>query len=402
MSWPGLRHTSVMGGRVWDVVIVGSGPAGSAAAIGALSCRPSASVLLVDRSEFPRDKTCGDAVLDAALAELGRHGVARDRIVGDFRSVDSLRITSPRGVQVCGKTRCPITIAPRLVLDANLHTVAREYGAEWLRHTVRSVREQRTHAEIDDKLKARVVIAADGAESAVRRSVIAAHRRNIAVAIRGYASSTGDLVPTIMLDDRPGLAYAWRFPIFGGPINVGYGQSLAAGETVSRSTLLRKMHALLPGLDVDPATIRAHRLPLSTSAQVLARGRVLFAGDAASLINPVSGEGINYAIATGLAAGAASTLGAARAGPTYRTSVRRRLGRHHRDVATLDAITRSRTVLEAGARAARANHRVFEDIATLGIGEGRLTSRLIVGMAAEVLLGAARSLFPTASIHDQA
>lgn len=387
---------------MWDVVIVGSGPAGSAAAIGALTCRPSASVLLVDRSDFPRDKTCGDAVLDAALAELEHHGVARSRIVGDYRSVDSLRITSPRGVQVCGTTRCPITIVPRVVLDANLHTAAREAGAEWIRHTVRTVREQRTHAEIDNQLKARVVIAADGAESAVRRSLIGAHRRDIAVAIRGYASSSGDPVPTIMLDDRPGLAYAWRFPTAGRPTNVGYGQSLAPGETVSRSTLLRKLDALLPGLNVDPATIRAHRLPLSTSAQVLARGRFLFAGDAASLINPVSGEGINYAIATGLAAGIASTLGPARAGPAYRASVHRRLGRHHRDVATLDAITRSSTLLEAGARAARANQRVFEDIATLGIGEGRLTSRLIVGMAAEVVLGAARSLLPAALVHEHA
>ncbi|HZC69941.1 MAG TPA: FAD-dependent monooxygenase [Jatrophihabitans sp.] len=382
-------------------MIVGSGPAGSAAAIGALSCRPSASVLLVDRVDFPRDKACGDAVLDAALAELESYGVARHRIVGDHRSVDTLRITSPRGVQVSGQTRCPITIVPRMVLDANLRTAARTAGAESVRHTVRSVRELDTCVEIDGKLKARVLIAADGAESAVRRSLIGSRRRDIAVAIRGYARTTGDPVPTIMLDDRPGLAYAWRFPTAGGPTNVGYGRSLASGETVSRSVLLRKMHVLLPGLEVDPTTIRAHRLPLSTSAQPLARGRVLFAGDAASLINPVSGEGINYAIATGLAAGAASMLGAARAGQHYRASVQRRLGRHHHDIATLAAITQSRTLLEAGARAARTNPRVFEDIATLGIGEGLLTPRLIVGMATEVLLGAARSLLPAGLVRER-
>ena len=383
-----------MNGRVWDVVIVGSGPAGSAAAIGALASNPSATVLMVDRADFPRDKPCGDGVLDAAVDELASYGVARDRIVGNYASVDEFRIASPQGVEVCGKILCPITIVPRVVLDANLLAAARAAGAAWVRHTARDVRERRTHVEIDGEFSARVVIAADGAESVVRRSLLGDQRRDIAVAIRGYAASNGDQVPTIMLDDRPGLAYAWRFPAAGRPTNVGYGRSLVPGENVTRSLLLRKMHSLLPGLDVDSATLRAHRLPLSTSEQLLARGRVLFAGDAASLINPISGEGINYAIASGLAAGVASMQGPARAGEHYRAAVHRRFGKHHRHVATLAAVVRSRTILEAGARAARTNHRVFEDVANLGIAEGCLTPRLIVGMAAEVLLGAARSVRP--------
>jgi menaquinone-9 beta-reductase len=378
--------------RVWDLVIVGSGPAGCAAAIGALARNPSASVLMVDRAEFPRDKPCGDAVLDAAVAELEGYGIARERVAGRYLPVDMFRIISPRGVQVCGKIRCPITIVPRLVLDANLRAAAREAGAVWMRHTARGVRERGTHVEIDDELHARVVIGADGAESVVRRSLAGPRRREIAVAIRAYARSSEDTVPTIMLDDRAGLAYAWRFPTAGGPSNVGYGRLLAAGEPVTRTALLGRMHTLLPELEVDPATIRAHRLPLSTSGQLLARGRVLLVGDAASLINPVSGEGINYAIASGLAAGAASTLGAAHAAQHYRTAVHRRFGRHQRHVATLAAVTRSRTILEAGARAARTHHRIYEDIAALGIDEGCLTPRLIRGMAAEVLLGAARSL----------
>jgi geranylgeranyl reductase family protein len=383
-----------MTARVWDLVIVGSGPAGSAAAIGALARKPSASVLMLDRADFPRDKPCGDGVLDAALAELAEHGIVRERIVGNYRSVETFRITSPRGVQVCGRIPCPITVVPRVVLDANLCAAAREAGASWRRHTVRNVRDKDTHVEIDGEFRARVVVAADGAESGVRRSLLGPQPRDIAVAIRGYDASPGDSVPTILLDDRAGLAYAWRFPTAGGPANVGYGRSLAAGETVTRSALLAKMYTLLPRLNVDPATLRAHRLPLSTSGQSLACGRVLFAGDAASLINPVSGEGINYAIATGLAAGSASMAGAAHAAAHYRASVQRRFGRHHRHVATLASVTQFATLLEAGARAAATNHRVFEDIAALGIGEGRLTPRLLVGMAAEVLLGAARSVRP--------
>ncbi len=388
-----VRHTAVVGVAVWDVVVVGSGPAGCAAAIAALRSNPSASVMMVDRAEFPRDKPCGDAVLDAALAELAGYGVTRERIVGDYPSADSFRMSSPRGVQVSGTIRCPVTIVPRVVLDANLCAAARDAGAVWERRTVRGVRERNTHVEIDGELNARVVIGADGAESVVRRSLLGAGpRRDIAVAIRGYARGSGDPVPTIIFDDRPGLAYAWRFPTADGPSNVGYGQLAANGEQVTRSALLHRMHALVPGLDVDPATLRAHRLPLSTSGQPLARGRVLLAGDAASLINPVSGEGINYAIASGLAAGAASILGAAGAEQHYRVAMQRRFGRHHRHVRTLAALTRSSTVFEAGARAARTNQRVFDDIAALGIGEGTLTPRLIAGMSAELVLGAARAL----------
>jgi flavin-dependent dehydrogenase len=59
---------------VWDVVIVGAGPAGSAAAMSALRTRPGARVLLLDRSDFPRDKACGDGIAPQALDELARIG----------------------------------------------------------------------------------------------------------------------------------------------------------------------------------------------------------------------------------------------------------------------------------------------------------------------------------------
>lgn len=382
-----------MGARVWDLAIVGSGPAGSAAAIGALSLNPSASVLILDREDFPRDKPCGDAVLDAALAELSAHGVARDRVVGGRVSADSFRITSPRGVEACAPIPCPVTIVPRLELDANLCVAARELGAVWMRRTVRDVRDRRSHVEIDDELMARIVIGADGAESVVRRGLIGARRPDMAVAIRGYGRDSGDPVPTIMLDERVGLTYAWRFPMAGGLANVGYAAPVTGGESTTRSVMLQRMHTLLPDQDVDAATLRAHRLPLSTSGQLLAQGRILLAGDAACLINPISGEGINYAIASGLAAGAAGVRGAAHAAGDYRTAMTRRFGRHQRHVGLLATVIRSSVLVEAGARAASRDRRTFEDVAALGIGEGCLTPRLVVGMTTELLRRAARYPF---------
>jgi geranylgeranyl reductase family protein len=373
--------------HMWDVVVVGSGPAGSAAAIGALAADPSAAVLMLDRSEHPRDKCCGDAVLDAVFDDLAAVGVARERIVADRESVDTLRIVSPRGTEVLGIAPVPITIVPRAELDARLCAAACTAGARWRRHMVREVVDHGTHVEIDGQIRTRVLIGADGAESVVRRTVAGNRRRDLAVAIRGIDHAAGDAVPTVILDGRPGLAYAWRFPYSQDGANVGYGHLLKPGESVSRSALLHALERMLPGRQLDPRSLRAHRLPLSTSRPVAARGRILLTGDAASLINPVSGEGIYYAVASGLAAGDAAAPGRSRPAAHYRAALRRRFARHHRHVGLLSDVTRNGAILEAGVRAARADHRAFEDLARIGLGDGLLTPRLLLGMGTALARG---------------
>src|SRR6185436_12032038 len=91
-----------------------------------------------------------------------------------------------------------------------------------------------------------------------------------------------------------------------GRANVGYGEVLR-GEPLTRAHLVDRLGALLPG--TDPATVtdlRAHHLPLSTHRPAPGRGRLLLAGDALSLINPFTGEGIFYALLSGALAGAAA------------------------------------------------------------------------------------------------
>ena len=85
-------------------------------------------------------------------------------------------------------------------------------------------------------------------------------------------------------------AYAWSFPLGDGRANVGYGE-LLTGRAPTRAAMLDRMRELLPGLDPAPTRLRAHRLPLSPGRPAVADGRVLLAGDALSLINPLSGEG---------------------------------------------------------------------------------------------------------------
>jgi hypothetical protein len=93
--------------------------------------------------------------------------------------------------------------------------------------------------------------------------------------------------------------------------------------------------------------------------------------------------------------------GAAHAAPHYRVALRRRFGRHQRHVALLDQMTRFSPVLEAALRAATRNHRVFDDIATLGLGEGCLTPRLVLGMAAELVRGDRKAMTRVALANDR-
>jgi geranylgeranyl reductase family protein len=376
-----------MAGAEWDVVVIGSGPGGAAAAIGALAACRTLRVLMLDRSEFPRDKCCGDGVLVDALDLLAAQGVDAEALVRGFRDCRALGVSSAGGtITAMRNLPVPITILPRRVFDDRLRSAACAAGAEWRRHTVRSVRDMGTYVEIDGGIRAAVVIGADGAESVVRRAVVASgSRREIAVAIRGYEPPDGDQVPRVVLDKGLGLAYAWRFPCADGPANVGYGYRLAPGESTDRRKLLATLHRLMPAAHPDPATLRAHRRPLSTSDQTVARGRILLVGDAASLINPVSGEGIYYAIRSGLEAGRVAAQDPARAAARYQTVMRRHFATHHVHAAVMSRLIRWDVVLNAGLRAARNNQHAFDDLAMLCLGTGRITPSLAARMSMQLL-----------------
>jgi menaquinone-9 beta-reductase len=379
--------------QLWDVVVIGSGPAGTAAAIGALAERPDAAVLLLDRSEFPRDKCCGDGVLSHALDLLAARGVDADALVRGYASSRAISIRSAvGGITAERDLPVPLTIVPRYVLDERLLTAARTAGAEWRRHLVRTVRDAGSYVEVDGRIRTRVLIGADGAESVARRAVVARGTpREIAVAIRGYdraGADAGTDVPRVVLDKGHGLAYAWRFPITSGPANVGYGYRLAPGESTDRRRLLATLERLLPSAEPDPRTLYAHRLPLSTSKQPVARGRILLVGDAASLINPVSGEGIYYAIKSGLEAGRVAVHDPARAAVRYRAALARQFRVHHVHAEIMSRMIRWDAVVDAGLRAAQQNQQAFDDLALLSLGTGVITPSLAARMGAQFIRAA--------------
>lgn len=101
-----------MAHRVWDVAVVGAGPAGAAAALRVLQLRPEAQVLLIDRAEFPRDKACGDGIAPHALDVLESLGV--EGAVDGFTPVDTLTLCSPVGESVSRPMRRSAWVVPQI------------------------------------------------------------------------------------------------------------------------------------------------------------------------------------------------------------------------------------------------------------------------------------------------
>jgi geranylgeranyl reductase family protein len=358
----------------YDVAVVGAGPAGASAALAAR--RAGASVLLLDRADFPRDKACGDGIAAHTLDVLADLGLP-DAAAG-FAAVPALRLIGPGGVQVARLLPRPAYTVPRRVFDARLVAAAVAAGAQLRRHAVRRIETRHDRVLLDGVIAARALVGADGAGSMVRRALGQPNNPDghLALAIRGYAPATsGPIEQRIVTSGTRWPAYAWSFPIGDGRANVGYGEVLR-GSPVSRTRLLDGLDTLLPELVPGSVTeLRAHHLPLSTRRPAPGRGRIVLAGDALSLINPFTGEGIFYAVLSGALAGTAAARSPRVAADRYAHALRRRLGRHLRHSSAVAWLARHRAVVDAAVRAADRDQRVFGVMMELGLGDGLLDVR---------------------------
>jgi menaquinone-9 beta-reductase len=376
------------GRRTWDLVVVGAGPAGAAAALGALHARPGLRVLLLDRAGFPRDKCCGDGIAPHVFDVL--RGVGVDGLADGWTPLRRLELSREDQV-VTGRLARPVWVIPREVFDARLVDRAVAAGAVLRRRRVSAVRRVGDRVVLDDGTEARVVVGADGAHSVVRASVAPGPAGRRALAIRGYAptSAARHRRQVIRYGDRRQPSYAWAFDRGDGLANVGYGELLPGEgdgrEQPSRSLLLEQLERLVPGAASTGGQWRGHHLPLSGWRWDQPDGAVLLAGDAAGLINPMTGEGIYYAVATGIIAGrtAARVLAAGRpgdAGAAHRHDVRRLLGTHLRHTFVASRLTRSPAVVDAGIRAASRHRSVFDTLVEIGLGDGLIDARLVAGL----------------------
>jgi geranylgeranyl reductase family protein len=386
-----------------DIAVVGAGPAGSAAALAALHAWPQARVVLLDRADFPRDKTCGDGlaaqILDV-LAEIGEPD-----LLDDWPRVHRLRLGFPDGSGVARTMARPTLVVPREVLDARLVEAAVKRGAVLHRHRVRQVRPLpadgsvlRGGAVVDGALRARVVIGADGAHSAVRTSLglPAPRPGTTAIALRGYAEVHPDRADEQVIafaGHAAWPAYAWSFPIGDGRANVGYGEALPTDRPgPSRARMLEQLEALLPGSTERVTGLKAYHLPLSTGRVRQPDGPVLLTGDALGLVNPLTGEGIHAAIRSGSVAGAVAArmarAGAGqRAGREYRRRLAGTMGRHLRHMDLVARLAADARVVRAGLEVSAADARVFDALVDLGLADGTLTPRLVLALVRRAGVG---------------
>ena len=365
----------------WDLVIVGAGPAGTAAALGALAVEPKLRVALLDRADFPRDKTCGDGITPHVfdlLAELGVTGLFED-----WEPVRQLTLTlGNAGVQ--RPLRRPTWVIPRQVFDARLVEAAVSRGAHLQRHRVKALQRLADGVLVDGELRASVLIGADGAHSVVRSAAGLPPARRRALALRGYAPTPAARAGQQVIAYGPGRqpSYAWAFDRGDGYSNVGYGELLTRRRPApSRAALMQRLEELLPGSTDDGSDWKGHHLPLSSWRWPHPDGRILLAGDAASLVNPMTGEGIYDAVVTGMLAGrTAATTGTAAAGAQYRATVRARLGSHQRHTAAVARLSSAPALVTLGIHAAARNQQVFDDLVEVGLASGRVTRRSFRGL----------------------
>ena len=362
--------------ETWDLVVVGGGPAGSAAALAARQRNPDARVLLLDRADFPRDKACGDGIAAHGRDELAKLGVPD--LIADYTPSTKLSVISPGGATVSAYAARPNHVVPRKVFDARLVDAARAAGVEVRKHRVRALTQDADGVSVDG-IRARAVVAADGANSTTRRllGIPAGQDKHTAIAVRGYAdlppdSERADGAQFIAMQKQGWPAYAWSFPIGDGTANIGFGMMLPrlrAAEGSGRNVLHGRLAALLP--DLEGRDLLAHHLPLSTGRpSTPGRGRALLAGDAAGLINPLTGEGIYYALVSGRIAGTAA-VGAPR-DPlgAYRFGLKEALGNHLRTTDVLARASQSSRFMDAAIATAARRSDVFDLLVDVGLGSG--------------------------------
>jgi menaquinone-9 beta-reductase len=336
-------------------------------------------VLLLDAAAFPRDKTCGDGISAHVLELLAALGVEGLDELGP--QVAGMALRSPGGRVVARRCARPNRVIPRMRFDAALVDAAVARGAVLVRHRVRTLDVRADRVVLDDRFQAAAVIGCDGANSTVRRLLGAPRGEpdGTAVAVRGYAPTVLDperLVIEFARGTYP--AYAWSFPMAGGS-NVGFGVFDRRGGG-SRAELLERLGRLLPDHPPAPETVKGHHLPLSTAPRWHPDGRVLLAGDAASLVNPLTGEGIYDAVASGILAGRAALLGPG-AGAAHRAAMHTTFGRHHAHTTLLARLVPHSRFLDAAVAAAARHQPVFDAAVDLGLGRGTASWRDLARVA---------------------
>ncbi len=307
----------------YDVIVVGAGPAGSSASY--YLAKAGYKVLFLDKCEFPREKICGDSITPRGVRVLEDMGVI-PKLEGRFKETKGVKIYSSKGG--CSIADFPAYkdyprrgfVVPRLELDKILKEHAEEAGAHFpgcspvtdvIMESGRVIGVKYTHNGKDIEETAKFVVCADGASSTFAKRVLDIDKEDfkaVAIAIRAYYEGVSDIDDYMEIYGEdvilPGVG--WIFPQENDIANVGVGiylddlkkKGCRITEILDRF-ITSSVHASKKLKNAKRlGRIVGKNLYMGGVKKATCDGMVLV-GDAAGLINPLTGEGMMYALESG-------------------------------------------------------------------------------------------------------
>lgn len=282
----------------FDIIVIGAGPAGSAAATWA--ARNGASVALLDKASFPRNKLCGGLFTERSLSyyreifdpEFDFSGVVTRHEIEFWH--DGARLAKLEDIP-------PMHLTMRLDLDNRLYSYAIKAGAaDFTGRPVTAVDGSSVTFRDGETLTGSILIGADGVNSVLARHLFGApfSKQTIGFGLEIEASPE-EQAPAdqpLRIDFAAATwGYGWSFPKHGST-TVGVGGLLEPNPDMKGhfSAYLTEL-----GLDPDGKKFKGHYLPFGDFRKTPGRDNVLLAGDAAGLVDPITGEGIAFAMKSG-------------------------------------------------------------------------------------------------------
>ena len=302
----------------FDVIIAGAGPAGSTCALALKDA--GLKVVVVEKSSFPRDKVCGDAIPGRAVKILKsidpEYGIAMRSLAEKYETRSTALHYDRR--QLIINWAGEAYTSPRIHFDNFLFGLMQRHAGATIitgdspQQLIRSDGDVLLSLASGRRLQSPLIIGADGAHSFVGRSFCshAIARDHHVASVRAYYSGVQGLdenTNEVYFDKRYLPSYLWVFPIPGGLANVGFG--MLSAEIVRRKINIKQaFYAFInnvPALREKFSTARQEGslegfgLPLGSLKVQMSGDNFMLAGDAASLIDPITGEGIGNAMLSG-------------------------------------------------------------------------------------------------------
>ncbi len=308
----------------FDAIVVGGGPGGSAGT--AFLAKKGLRVLLVDKAKFPRDKTCGDGISGKSIKLLKELGMQKEIEKALHAKIYGVIFSSPKGELLevpIPKNQDALEYgygSRRMVFDDILFQNAKKHAVVWEEFEVTDLLKENGKAtgivgkdknKKEKIVRAPVVVGADSANSVVARKagLWKTDPKHLIVALRAYYKGVQGMKGMIELHFLKSIlpGYFWIFPLEDGIANVGIGMTLEK----KNKKKINLEEAMMNAISNDPmfkerfwkaekaSEIKAWNLPLATAHRPAVEEGVILIGDAASLIDPFTGEGIGNALLSG-------------------------------------------------------------------------------------------------------